>query len=219
MTIGSQLLNLAQIETAPPEPGIYAWYYVQVITERDLRDLNDGLLKEEDEAKRRKLLQNFLLRNVFRAFVSPPYDAEMKGPLAPLFSGQLEHHQEVSESLLDRLCAAPERLRAIKRVLEAAVPEFASPIYIGMTDNLRRRLCTHKSLIERYRAAEVFITDASSTDDETKRDHSFAREVSERKFSVNGLRVAIRSIEGQASEQADVENVLNRINFPICGRK
>lgn len=217
MSFGSCLLEFHQIGTAPAKPGIYAWYYRQVISDRDLKDLNIRLVGV-NEAKKRELLQDFLLRHVFGAFVLPPYRAEMKAPLEPLFCGQLEHHQEVSKSLLDRLCADPNRLRVIKRVLEAAVPEFASPIYIGMSDNLCTRLRTHKSLIERYASAEVHITDAPSTDDQTKRDHSFAREVIERRLSLNGLLVAIRPIEGEASEQADVENVLNRINFPICGR-
>lgn len=102
--------------------------------------------------------------------------------------------------------------------MEEAVPEFASPVYIGMAISLKARLLGHKSLIQRYMAAAGRnVCDEFPSPSESN-DHSFAREVVRRGFSINGLAVAVRVIDAAEAVHVDAENILNRINYPLCGR-
>ncbi len=213
------LLAFSEIESAPSAPGVYAWYYRQVITNFDLNSLLERL-READARQKRELVRCFLARHVFGAFESPPYNAEISAPLAPSYTGELTHKIEITEGLIQRICEAPERLRVIKEVLESAVPEFATPIYIGMSEDLRTRLRTHKRLIGTYKSAEgrMGVAPSAAAPDASLEDHSFAKEVVRRQFSLNGLVVAVRTIKSRDSAHVDAENVLNRINYPICGR-
>jgi hypothetical protein len=87
-----------------------------------------------------------------------------------------------------------------------------------MAINLNNRLCRHKNLIERYKAAASRSVSDEPFDALDDKDHSFAREVVRRGFSTNGLAVAVRVIDAPESVHVDAENVLNRINYPLCGR-
>ena len=213
------LLAFNEVDSAPAEPGVYAWYYRQVITAFDLNSLLSSLA-ESDERQKHELVRAFLERHVFRAFESPSYHAEIRAPLAPSYAGELTHRTEITKELIDRICKSPERLRVIKEVLEAAVPEFATPIYIGMSKDLRARLRAHKRLIDAHKKVEgrVGASMISLPPDAKPEDRSFASEVVRRKLGLNGLVVAVRPIKSSDKEHVDVENVLNRINYPICGR-
>jgi hypothetical protein len=125
----------------------------------------------------------------------------------------------ISDDLVERIVANPDRLRRLKQVLESSVPEFSSPIYIGMAMNLRRRLETHKMTICRLKdtiEAPAGIDEVVEEDE--RHAHSFAKEVVRRQLSVNRLVVIVRKTIQTGDEYKDAENILNRINFPICGR-
>ena len=50
-------------------------------------------------------------------------------------------------------------------------------------------------------------------------DHKFAHEVIiQRKLNINDLEVHIMKLEVEENIQVDVENILNRLNYPLCGR-
>ena len=114
--------------------------------------------------------------------------------------------------------AVPDRLWAFKTILEEAVLEFASPIYIGMAVNLQTRVLRHKHLIQKYKRGSAFDLDEGELSEEETSDRSFAREVVRRGFSLSRLIVSVRVIESSLNVQLDAENILNRINFPLCGR-
>ncbi|MBJ8348842.1 hypothetical protein [Antrihabitans sp. YC2-6] len=200
-----------EIGDVPSEPGVYAWYYVPEVTAFDLDRVvttvealkAGGHLGEAKEA-----LRAFLDTSIFQYFRERSYDASLSGPLKPRYRGLVEHVPTLSESLLDRLIEDTGRLAVIRTVLETSAPDFASPIYIGMSERLSTRLKQHKSLIEKYGEQDA----GPSTEN---RDRSFAREIRMRKIPPQRLFVKVKVVPGAF---VDIENILNRIHYPLLGR-
>ena len=210
------LFSWQDIHEVPDSPGVYAWYYRHQVGKWDIDQISSQVTAltqkgQVDEAE--SLVRNFLESKLFRPFMEMPYKAVIRGPLKPTYKGDLLHDLPISGDVIRRIAEDPGRLFLIKQVLENAVPRFASPIYIGMSDRLRRRLLKHKHLIVSYLEdgsySPVGPTEAS--------DQSFAKQVVRRGFDVTRLIVTVQSIEATANEHLDVENILNRINFPLCG--
>ncbi len=205
-----------EIGDVPAKAGVYAWYYTPEITSFDLdRIIADVLsLKAGGSlAAAKDAVRAFLDESVFRYFREQPYSAQLRGPLKPRYEGRIEHMPTLSESLLDRIVEEPARLATIREVLEASAPLFASPIYIGMSEKLRFRLKRHKTLIEKY--GELPDLGASEED---QRDQSFAREVRSRNIPPSRLFVVATVISGPPGSYVDIENILNRIHYPLLGR-
>lgn len=204
------------IGDVPAEPGIYAWYYSPEITARDLDEVKsrvEALKASAQVAAAKEAIRTFLEEAVFQYFREQPYSAHLYGQLKPTYKGIIEHAPTVSETMLDRLVEEPARLETVRSVLETSAPNFASPIYIGMSDRLATRLKRHKWLIERYgemRSAGVTATEL--------RDQSFAREVRSRKIPPSRLFVITHVITGPPGSYVDAENILNRIHYPLLGR-
>lgn len=205
-----------EIGDVPSAPGVYAWYYTPEITAFDLDQITaeiHTLRAGAGPAAAKQAVRAFLDEAVFRYFREQPYSAHLRGPLKPRYEGQIEHRPTLSESLLDRIVEAPERLATIRSVLEASAPDFASPIYIGMSERLRGRLGNHKSLIEKYGE----LPDPGPSE-EDQRDHSFAKEIRARSIPPSRLFVVASVISGPPGTYVDIENILNRIHYPLLGR-
>jgi hypothetical protein len=217
-----QVFRWREIGDVPPEPGVYAWYYRPEITDFDLQQIVQTVttLKENgQEAKAAESVRSFLQDNIFRYFKEQPYQTVMRGPLKPKYEGLLEHMPSLSEDLVRRLVEDPRRLRTIKQVLEASAPHFASPIYIGMSERLRTRLARHKKLIEKYENEPVIERRPEDlTPEGERRDQSFAQEIRARNIPPARLFVVVHVIEGVKDEYVDIENILNRIHYPLLGR-
>lgn len=200
--------------------GIYAWYFTPELSERDLDDILKSL-KASSRTESVAELESFLSTAVFDFFTETPYKAIIKGPLKAGYVGELMHESRVSPSMLDRLVDNPERLRLIKEVLLASSPNFSSPLYIGMAKSLGTRLKKHKSLIDSYRSGGQGVVHGDDGDSTLVRDQSFAREVVERKIPSSGLRVYTSEMEvteRMPDVYKDIENILNRIHFPLFGK-
>lgn len=205
-----------EIGDVPAEPGVYAWYYTPEITANDLDRVTsevEALKSSAGQVAAKEAVRAFLDECVFRYFQEQPYVAQLSGPLKPTYEGRIQHAPTLSDSLLDRIVEKPARLATIRTVLEASAPDFASPIYIGMSKGLRTRLKRHKSLIEKY--GELPKIEAGSGE---QRDQSFAREVRARNIPPSRLFVVARVITGPPGSYVDIENILNRIHFPLLGR-
>ena len=216
-----QVYRWREIGNAPQEAGIYAWYFTPELTDFDI----DRVIKEAnkhkaggDEEAALSVLTEFLSTQVFQYFVEQPYTAALYGPLKPRYEGMLQHKPALSSTLIQRLIENPERLKTIKRILEAAVPNFSSPIYIGMSKMLSWRLSRHKALIEKYLETPGLIPRLEDLDEDERRDHSFAKEVCTRRIPAARLSVMVQVVSGVADEWIDIENILNRIHFPLLGR-
>lgn len=203
-------------------PGIYAWYYLPEITNFDLNKTVESvqslvLSRRRDEAK--SVIEQFLYQFIFSYFTEQPYTAILRGPLKPSYEGQLQHQPGLSSTMIERLLDDPERLRTIKDVLENSAPDFASPIYIGMSERLGTRIKRHRHLIERYREqrpSTTFAAEAMLSSEQ--RDQGFAREIAEREINPQRLFVSIRAIGASGNRYVDLENILNRIHYPLFGR-
>lgn len=205
-----------ELTEVPSGPGVYAWYYTPEITAFDLDRLIARVVElkvTKGAAAAKEAVRTFLDESVFRYFREQPFTAQMRGPLKPRYEGLIEHTPTMSETLLERIVDDPARLSTIRDVLETSAPEFASPIYIGMSERLRSRLAQHKAIIERY--GEMTILEPGETD---QRDHSFAREICVRKIPPTRLFVVVRIISGPPGSYVDLENILNRIHYPLLGR-
>jgi hypothetical protein len=207
-------LTWSEIDLAPETPGIYAWYSRLVISKADIDDIVKRIneAKLVGEVKAREEVEDALDRFIFSPYRETPYQVALRGQLKPKFSGQVAHEPSKSESLVGRLAANPERLRAISEVLKTAAPWFTAPLYIGMAINLRSRLKQHRNKIVELRDLQGY----GSTDEPAEA--GFANQVIARNFDPTNLFVHIAEVNVDTGEHNDLENILNRINYPIFGR-
>ena len=218
-------LRLYELMQAPENPGVYAWYYRIELSDKDITDCISSCSAASSDEQRCDVVRIFLERRLFTYYREQPYTAVLTGPLKPTYTGFLENQMPISPSLVSRLAAKPERLWALKDLLQQSIPFFASPIYIGVAKNLRKRLLRHKALIERYQQSSAAVlmepqVEMEDEDVENDKDHSFAREVaSSRRFATYNLVVHVMPLEtDEDGLRVDIENLLNRINYPLCGR-
>lgn len=216
--------RFSEVNSAPNTPGVYSWYYRIELTDKDIaKCIEDVELATLPEA-RDSLVRSFLETHLFRYYKEAPYFIALSGPLKPKYEGSIDHRPEVSPSLIRRLSTVPHNLYELKRTLRLAIPLFASPIYIGVATRLRERLLQHVRLIDQLQHLHASATGdfhpvpKGKTEDED-RDHKFAYEVSMvRGFRPSSLIVNTLELPVGDSIRYDLENVLNRINYPLCGR-
>lgn len=217
--------RLHELNSAPEEPGVYAWYYQIELSRKDIQDCVDRVSQSDSEAERREIVESFLERRLFRYYRETPYQVLMRGPMKPTYSGSISNQVTISDSLVARIAEDPERLNGLRDLLRDSVPFFSSPIYIGVAKNLRNRLLQHKALIEKFQNAQAYEDvppPADAADEqarEAEKDHSFAREVSRiRDFATQYLVAYTMAFRVDEHLRVDLENILNRINYPLCGR-
>lgn len=212
-----------EIANAPDVPGVYSWYYRIELTDRDIAVCIAEVEATPDEAAREALIETFLDRRLFRYYKEEPYTVELSGALKPRYAGRVEHIAEISQSLCKRVAEAPARLQDIKAALIHTVPRFASPIYIGVAKKLRSRLMQHVRLIEalqQHKAVAIGLGSPYESSEEEESDHKFAFEVTMlRDFATSSLVVNTLELSIDDAIRYDLENILNRINYPLCGRK
>jgi hypothetical protein len=155
------------VNQAPTTAGIYAWYAKLDAGVADYRRTlaTDGLTDLGG-----KHLRQFLLRHSHK-FAPTPYHATAKASFELTWTGKLEPQLATSlervlgEEGLDEL-GEKERKQAeriqlpfrrektrhlLVQLLKHATPFLAAPIYIGTSDNLRRRLVEHTRAILQLR--------------------------------------------------------------------
>ena len=81
-----------------------------------------------------------------------------------------------------------------------------------MAIDLRQRLRQHRDKISQLREHEGNLNSDDSYES------GFARQVVARNFDPTNLFVYYAEVQVESSEHNDIENLLNRINFPIFGR-
>jgi len=222
--LSTKHFRFSEVAQAPNVPGVYAWYYRIELTDKDIATCVEEVELETSEEVRDEIVRTFLDTHLFRYYKEVPYFVALSGQLKPRYEGVIDHHAEVSAGLIRRLAEAPANLYELKRTLRLAVPHFASPIYIGVATRLRERLMQHVRLIDslqHLRASAVsdlqpIPVGATSEED---RDHKFAYEVTMiRGFRPSSLVVSTLELPVDDSIRYDLENILNRINYPLCGR-
>ena len=213
-TTNSRALAWTEIELAPDSPGVYAWYSQLIISKADIEQIIAKVeaAKKKGEQAAQSEVKVALDRFIFNPYRESPYRVQLRGPLKPRFSGDIDHEPSKSDTLMARLVQNPERFRTIAEILTNAAPWFTSPLYIGMAANLRSRLRTHKNKIIEFRDkwGGSVIQDPG--------DAGFASQVVGRGFDPTNLFVHVAEVHVDSGEHNDIENILNRINYPIFGR-
>jgi hypothetical protein len=210
---GATILDWAHLQDAPEAPGVYAWYVRMFLGDADLREFEEQIdaAREQEERPESVVLQ-MLQRHFFHPFRENAYSVRLSGALKPRYAGELMHEPTQSEDLLRRLAEQPARLRRISDMLGKAAPLFTAPLYIGMASSLRSRLGQHKRLIKQLSESPGALASDEGAS-------GFARQVVNRGFIPNQLFIAYLPLPDiLGDEQVDLENILNRINFPIFGR-
>ncbi|MGK8171064.1 GIY-YIG nuclease family protein [Pseudomonas aeruginosa] len=209
-----QALSWSEIEQAPEGPGVYAWYSKVVISRADIDAVikSVNVAQQEGAAQARAVVEGALNSFIFGPYQETPYQVTMRGQLKPKFIGEVLHEPSKSDSLVERLATDPERFRVIADVLRNVAPWFTAPLYIGMAKNLRARLKQHRNKIVELRdlhggGGRDIVAEAG-----------FANQVVARNFDPTNLFVHIAEVNVDSGEHNDLENILNRINYPIFGR-
>lgn len=204
--------NLINNANILPESGIYAWYYGLSVGDYDINQLINNLHSSEDDRMKNDFVQSFLEKNFFNFFKEDNYVANLSGKLMPSFKGELIHLDQCSSGLVDKILAEPEVLWDLKDIIQNISIEFSSPIYIGMSDNLQKRINNHKKLIEKFKTERV------SSNLFEDRDENFAARVISRGMIETNLFVSINYITSKNNIHNMMENLLNRVSYPILGR-
>lgn len=211
-------IALRDIELIPRLPGVYAWYSIPRLYKKDLADLERRIQSAPKSQDKQDIVTDFLNKFLFQSLRESPYRVKVSGQLKPAYSGEIAHIPSISQALILRIAHNPERLSYLAQILQSSAPIFASPIYIGMAKNLRKRLSQHKKLIslliEDPKSHAIFGNDQGSPD------HSFAYEaIIERQINPSNLHVYIKTVAlDNSTSVVDVENILNRLYHPLCGR-
>jgi hypothetical protein len=217
----------SDIFKAPEGPGLYAWYYRPALSNADINKFISQIDEMVEASEKQKVLARVFSENILAPFREKDLNLSFRGALKGVFSGTAKHQIELTEKLVDRIVSDSERLRVIGEIIQDSIPVFARPIYIGKAKlSLRDRLRQHADSINRYlesRSSSFMPIDGESfADEETQEYHTFAREVVlERQLDIHFLQVGWMEVPA-ARNNPDiltvVENMLNRINQPICGR-
>lgn len=213
-TDDGKALSWAEIDLAPEGPGVYAWYSRLIISKADI----EQVIKSVNAAKAsggtdpKEIVETALDRFVFSPYREAPYEVQLRGQLKPKYSGQVLHEPTKSSSLVGRLIDQPERIREVASILRSAAPWFTAPLYIGMAINLRARLKQHRNKIVELRDQQAGYSG------EDMLEAGFAKQVVARKFDPTNLFVHYAEVDVDTGEHNDLENILNRINYPIFGR-
>jgi hypothetical protein len=207
-------LMWSEIDQAPDTSGVYAWYSRLLISKADVENVVQRTIEAKlaGDPKTRSIIEEALDRFIFKPYCETPYQVTLSGKLKPKYVGVAEHNPNKSDSLLERMVDDPSRIRLVTQILRTAAPWFTAPLYIGMASNLKTRLIQHRNkIVELRELRDPFMSEESV-------EAGFANQIVSRNFDPTNLFVHIAEIDCGAGEHNDIENILNRINYPIFGR-
>lgn len=204
-----------EIDKIPQRPGIYSWYLKLHISKADIEDVMKKviMIKDESHDEARKIIEGFIFKFILNPYKEEPYEVLIKGKLKPRYNGLVYNDQnEISETLVLKILENPDVLYSLVNIISDVSPYFNSPLYIGMAADLRKRLKQHKSNIIKLKenGAEISF--------DLKNDAGFARQVVSRNMNYANLFVHVAYCDTDNLDPSILENILNRINYPIFGR-
>jgi hypothetical protein len=150
-------LSALDLDMAPDAPGIYAWYSQLALSDADWKpQVRDGV----------DLAAGYLIKAVAdyaRVHQPNPVHLRGEGSYRLNWSGALRRASIADATpdiegsgigaRLGDLAAEPQVRQLLTRLLRAATPAFASPLYIGVATNLRIRLAEHMAAYDDTRKA------------------------------------------------------------------
>jgi hypothetical protein len=172
-----------------------------------------------DKENSTDIIQSFFQDRLFKYFKQKPYNVEISGPLKAQYEGTLDHIQEISPGLVERVLENPKRLHSIRDLLQQSTPLFASPLYVGMSKNLKARIMRHCNFIKQLREQVSNPFSKLLQYDLTGEERNFAERVVERELPSSRLFLAYQITDtNDENIYVDLENIINRIYYPSFGR-
>jgi hypothetical protein len=225
-------LSPLDIDRAPESAGIYAWYAQLGLADEDWKPNEQGGLD---------LAVGYLSNAVTsyaRIHEPSPVNLTGKGTYELPWLGTLrrssiadthEGREETAASMhLAELAENPDVRKLLISLLRAATPMFASPLYIGVTTNLRSRLTEHTKTYEDARAA--LREDPSLASRMQFDGDSFGKRLAATGLQLDYLQcwilpASLHSDENYGSTPSagdvakEAEWILQRIFLPVLGRR
>lgn len=153
-TLSHSRYSMLDVDEAPEAPGLYAWYVSFRASPHDW--------KMQPSPQGDQAIDGFLrLLRRYAGYYEPlPISLRGRGSYGAAWEGDLEldtplrqpnEDADASSAEEDKRLAilmnsldSQERRRVMATILEMASPVFSSPLYIGVAENLRERLRTHR---------------------------------------------------------------------------
>lgn len=216
------LYSYNQVSDVSSQAGLYAWYMRMQVGKANINS------PENMTKALCKLSQSICYPNL-EMHLQGHLNLQLKGDLNHIWygHGENEHSAALKEVIND-----PEGRMILGEIFDLAVPLMSSPLYIGVSKNLKARLQTHTRLIDAYkkdatrRKAELDNTLPVDDADSLDSDKSFAQRIADRGINPNLLIVGVmfishnkRSPEMIRRAIEAAETILNRMFYPILGRR
>ncbi len=240
-----QHLTPYEIDQAPHSVGIYAWYSK---FDAGPRDWKMEVATDDGRDLGIERTMSTVARHSAR-FFTPPLNVEVDGRLLERWKGRLtsvasermraklatDSESDSSNGdgsdgngagALRKVVARPRLRGELVRLLSTTSPLFTAPLYIGVSDNLHRRLGSHVRDLERFTHAVERDPDAQSRLQEA--DLNFAMRAAGAGFRPGALEVWTLNLETLADDVPPdelrvlieaVEWLLNRWHKPQLGRR
>lgn len=234
---------MQSVDSAPESPGLYAWYIEFQAGRRDWEMRVEGGRDSAVDGFS-EILQRFETQHEdvpIELGGRSSYDTAWIGSLRKL-EKSANQVTDVDRAEDSRHEAAfdplDESLRSVDSVdsegkrqlytnlLRAATPVFAAPAYIGVTDNLKNRLTTHRR--DFARASEWIREHPGDAERMRASGKTFGSRAAARGIALENLTVWVLNaaeIDPQATDvqlrqvAGSAENLLHRIFAPVLGRR
>ena len=235
--------NPDEVGRASNSPGLYAWYGVMVAGPPDWQ-MNIEQGTDHGEENSRKLLRSYTARHH-----GPELEIQATGGFSTVWQGQIndssnldlqdvlaaplnnaEADGNVPAPKLQRTLSSPNARKLLFKALQASSPIFASPLYIGVAENLSKRLEQHAKML--FKLWHVYSNDPAKFEkvlDSQRFKGQFAVRAVQRGFSPDTVEVWTLPLEhlnedGLTHEDLRVvaeatEWLLNRWHRPPLGRR
>lgn len=205
-------LRWHELDRAPLEPGLYAWYMSPRVGKANAA---------KPETARSALV------GIAEKLSFPRVELTIEGHLSLELAGGLDHKhlgtRDHFPASLETVLETAEGRGFLAAIMSQVAPLFSSPLYVGVSTSLRKRLGQHRACIQRQPDEEPtdFGPDGSSA---AQRDYSFGKEVQRRRIDPNDLVVCVLPVAPDAdfdvrSAVEGAETLINRVFYPILGRR
>ena len=234
---------MQSIDSAPESPGLYAWYIEFQAGRRDwemrVEDGKDSAVSGFSEILRRYEAQH----------EDVPIDLGGRSSYDTVWTGSLRKLEKAAQGDNDSDTVAEEVLdgnfdqineprpgvgsvdsegkrQLYTNLLRSAIPVFAAPAYIGVTDNLKKRLITHRR--DFTRASEWIRDHPGDAERMRSSGKTFGSRAAARGIALENLTVWVldaAEIDSQATDtqlrqvSGSAEHLLHKIFAPVLGRR
>ena len=194
---------------APEHPGIYAWYYRPQASGNNVPDILGQLIKTPFRVKT-EIAMRYRVIWTAESEVEVLHGAERQ-PADQVVANIVTDGGELVKSLLQN----------------AMVPYFATPLYIGISQNLSRRVKEHYDSLTRFWETDAPVSNYLAQNPHAAVEevlaqfdlsHSFPLNARVKGIAPRDLVVCVFPVEAQ-EKLRDLEQILQILADPICGRR